>query len=417
MSELETADDPRALVPGDPAQVWKMADSFERIGVAFEDIGLGFRTIDTGDWRGAAADAFHACAESQPKRFLVAADAFTTAAAALDMYASALSWAQRQAAEAIALTTSAESAADDGTNPPPRRLTLREQVEWTGVVSGDVPATAAPSRKTLRLAAADTLNRARAQVQRIGREAARQLRAASALAPRRVDLREVVAPATVTTRDPALAVTARAVLRAVPHLDAAAHHPDALFKRYLAHETLRDAPADWEAGIAALRKRLRRRELDQLSPRLRQHLFDGHLKARPRGRGYRELGYHHREGGIDRGPVRVLEIVAAPDAHGVYRARVAGPRTEGGSEVKVSTFFPDAWTRVEVERAVRHAFLTRTHFDARNSTIRRKWRGIYRGVLIEGYVETTTDARSARLYHVVTAYPVHRGGRSPGQVD
>jgi hypothetical protein len=104
----------------------------------------------------------------------------------------------------------------------------------------------------------------------------------------------------------------------------------------------------------------------------------------------------------------------------VYRAVVAGPKTEGGPETKTSSFFPDAWPREEVERAIRHAFVNRTYFDGRSHQARRKWCGSYRNVQIEGYVECqfiepAVDARSARLYHVVTAYPVLRGGGNNGQ--
>jgi hypothetical protein len=172
---------------------------------------------------------------------------------------------------------------------------------------------------------------------------------------------------------------------------------------------LRDRAHAWEAGVAELRKRLRRLGLDQLSPRLRQHLFEGHLKKRKRGTGYRELGYHHRQGGVDLGRMRVVRVVAEPDTDGVYRARVAGPMTEGSSDLRTSTFFPDSWSRTDVLRAVRFAFLNRTCAEG------RKWRGRARGLLIEGYVECRhteppVDARSGRLYHIVTAYPLYKGG-------
>jgi transcriptional regulator with XRE-family HTH domain len=118
--------------------------------------------------------------------------------------------------------------------------------------------------------------------------------------------------------------------------------------------------------------------------------------------------------------IRVREVIAGPDETGVYRAVIASPKTDGGPETKTSSFFPDAWTREEVERAIRHAFLNRTYFDGRSARIRRKWRGRYRNVHIEGYVECqviepTIDARSARLYHIVTAYPILRGGGNIGQ--
>jgi hypothetical protein len=419
VGELGIAADPKELVPGEPGLILAMADSYARLGVAFEDIGHGFTSIDDGGWRGAAADAFHARLQHQPTRFLLAADAFVSAGAALDCYAHALHWAQGQAAEAIAL------AADGGRAEPtaePERLTPAEEVERTGVLSG-VPAGPAPAPPDHRAAAADTLARARGQLEQIGHEAAQLLRAATTLAPVRVALPTTTpAPTPATARPAPPSVPQRIVVRLPAPVDTAAQHPDARIKALLDHDGLRDDPAGWEAGIAALRKRLQRRRLDQLSPRLLQHLFDGHRKPRPRGPGYRDLGYHHREHGVDRGPMRVREIVAGPDVNGVYRAVVAGPRTEGGPETKLSSFFPDSWTRDDVARAIRHAFTNRTFFDGRSDRIRRKWRGTYRGVKIEGYVECqviepTIDARSAHLYHIVTAYPILRGGGSHGEAD
>lgn len=404
---------PKELVPGDPDLIWEMADSLSTLGVAFEDIGRGLMSIDAGGWRGAAADAFHVHFDRQPKRFLTAADAFGTAAVALDDYASALSWAQRQATEALAAMASEEHAPDPA--PP---LTVTQQVEQTGVLAsiGEAPR---PEPRTT--AAADILNRALDQIQRIGHDAARKLREASALAPRQL-WRPPAATQVVRRGAGSLIRLSVAKHDAVSAVDAAAHHPDARFKEYLDHDTLRDRTDAWGAGVAELRKRLRRLGLDQLSPRLEQHIFEGHVKKRKRGVGYRELGYHHREGGVDRGAMRVVRVVAGPDANGVYRARVAGPKTEGGPELRVSTFFPDSWTREDVLRAIRFAFLNRTCFDQHDPSVRRKWRGRARGLLIEGYVECqavepSVGARSARLYHVVTAYPIYRSGDGRGRGD
>jgi hypothetical protein len=400
--ELGADDDPNELVPGDPDLIWEMSGSFDTVGMAFEDIGLGFRTIDVGNWQGPAADAFHARFEGQPQRFLVAADAFVTAAAALDGYASALSWAQRQAVEAVAMVRAGDSTTDAPDQPRPL-LTLTQQAQETGVVTGAGRPDRRPTRAELHAAAEDTLHRAREQLHVIGREAAGKVRAASEFAPRHT------APLWEPPRPPVRQDhRIRSIIRVTPAL----HHPDVRLRQLVD----RDSPAQWDAVV----KRLRRLGLDQLSPRLKQHIFEGHLKKRKRGTGYRDLGYHHREAGIDLGPVRVLDIVAGPDVNGVYRAHIAGPRTEGGSEPKTSTFFPDSWTRDEVLRAIRHAFVNRTHFDRRDPSLRHKWRGAYRGVHIEGFVERQfiepgVDARSARLYHIVAAYPVYRRGEARGQ--
>lgn len=413
VGELAAASDPRELVPGDPAQVWEIAGDLGGVGAAFEEIGSGLRNIDDGGWRGAAADAFRGLFERQPKRFLEAADAFVAAAVALDAYASALSWAQRQAGEAVALVRYGEVVTAE-VSP----LSFAQQAEQNGVLGGGI----APveSRETRYVVAVDTLRRALDQVRQVGDEAAVKVRDASGLAPGGSALWQAVfAPAPVV--EPARRVVVRSVVKNTAGLEslAVAQHPDLLFKQRLDHDVLRDNPRGWEAGIAQLRERLRRLALDQLSPRLSQHLFVGHVKKRKRGAGYRELGYHHREGGVDLGAVRVVRVVAPPDGDGVYRARVAGPRTEGGSELRTSTFFPDSWTRNDVLRAILIAFLNRSSFDDGDPSVRRKWRGRGRGLLIEGYVETqviepSVSARSARPYHIVTAYPIYRGGRGQG---
>jgi hypothetical protein len=399
--ELGADDDPNELVPGDPDLVWEMSGSYDSVGMAFEDIGLGLRTIDFGNWQGVSADAFHARFEDQPKRFLLVADAFVTAAAALDSYAFALSWAQRQAAEAVALVRAGDLVT--GTVQPRPVLTLTRQAEETGVLTGSSKPVRHLTRAELHEAAADTLRRARTQLHVIGREAAGRMRVASELG---------LPPGAVWETRPAVGPDRLSVppIRSTIRVRPVLHRPDVRLKQLVDQ----DDPAQWEAAV----KRLRRIGLDQLSPRLRQHIFEGHLKKRKRGTGYRDLGYHHREDGVDRGRMRVLKVVAGPDANGVYRAHVAGPRTEGGSEPKTSTFFPDSWTRDEVLRAIRHAFVNRTHLDRRDR--RHQWRGQYRGVLIEGYVERqftepAIDARSARLYHIVAAYPVYRRGEVRGQ--
>lgn len=426
MVELLDVDDPKKLVPGDPASVWDISGVLGGVGATLEEIGCGFRDIDDGGWRGAAADAFRGLFERQPKRFLEAADAFVGAAVALDTYASALSWAQRQAGEAVALAREADVVASAEVSPV--SLSFAQQVELTGVLVGEGVAAAPVASREMRFAAAaDTLRRALDQVRQVGDEAAVKIREASGLAPRGSAFFEAAfspAPAAgggVKGRSRVVLVRSLGP-KETETLDslASAQHPDLLFKRRLDHEVLRDDSRGWKAGVAELRERLRRLALDQLSPRLAQHLFVGHVKKRKNGSGYRELGYHHREGGVDRGPVRVVRVVAPPDDWGVYRARVAGPKTEGGSELRTSTFFPDSWSREDVLRAILLAFLGRTYFDERDPAVRRRWRGCARGLVIEGYVETqviepSVSARSARPYHVVTAYPIYRGGRGRGQ--
>jgi len=391
-TELTETADPAELVPGDPEAIWELAHTFGRMGVTLEDVGLGFRSIDDGGWRGPAADAFHAHFDHQPRRFLTAADAFVTAAVALDTYACALSWARRQAGEALAL---AAAAREGRANPARPELTPRQQAEQTGVVAyvDDAAMPARESMTTLRDAAVDAWDRARGQLRTVTRETVDKLRAATALAPRPLELWDTIRPAGPP--------------RTVARVDLPA--PVVPPERRLDHDTLRDNPDRWSAGIVGIRRRLRRLGLDQLSPRLKQHLFAGHYQPRSN----RNLGYHHRFGGVDRGPVRVVNIVQGPFSNGVYQAEIVGPNSSTADKIKISTFFPDSWTENEVLCAIRHAFTNRYEYNRR----KRRWRGVYEGMHIQGFVEgnifdTRMGPAEPRLYQIKTAYPMlpRRGG-------
>lgn len=364
MTRAKTA---RELVPGDPEEIWLLADSYNRMAHTCERAGTGFRAIDDGGWSGRAADAFHARFEQQPKRFFAMADSYLQVAVALDTYAAALAWAQRQAGELA-------GAEEQTARPTPTAsLTASEQAELTGVITGnDEPE---PTRVDQRALAVDTYERALATLDNVGHASAVSIRTAAELIP---------APLPATT-DNSAAVVVRAVLR--PPAPRAWFDPS----------TLRDDPRDWAAAIKDIRKRLRWDGLNSLSPRLAQHLFEGHYRPSKQ----RCTGYHHREGGVDQGVLRVVNIISGPDSHGVYKAEVSGPHLPANL-TKASMFFPDSWSRADVLYAVRRAFL-----DAmRNGNYdpgKRRFRGTYDGVLIEGHVKSGPG--EPRICDIVTAYP------------
>lgn len=71
------------------------------------------------------------------------------------------------------------------------------------------------------------------------------------------------------------------------------------------------------------------------------------------------VGYHHRAHGVDPEGARVLAIIQAPDAQGVYRARVEIHDDETGAWVRKkapSTFYPDAMSDDDVVAAILTAF-------------------------------------------------------------
>ncbi|MFF5295661.1 WXG100 family type VII secretion target [Paractinoplanes globisporus] len=112
MAELGETDDPRALVPGDATAIVATAQQLRARGDALHEAGTGLRRIDTGDgWSGRAADAFRARFQGQPGRWLEAGDCFHSAADALTSYSGTLTWAQREAARAIAQWNAGQDAA------------------------------------------------------------------------------------------------------------------------------------------------------------------------------------------------------------------------------------------------------------------------------------------------------------------
>jgi hypothetical protein len=97
------------------------------------------------------------------------------------------------------------------------------------------------------------------------------------------------------------------------------------------------------------------------------------------------VGFHHRPNGMDPPNARVLQIVQAPDANGVYRAKVALRDRATGEWVRkkaASTFYPDAMTPEEVIDSVLTAFRAA---DIRNSGQFVGPSG--RGFAIEGWYE------------------------------
>ncbi len=365
----------RDLVPGDPEEIWLLADSYNRMARSCEEVGHGMRAIDDGGWSGRAAEAFHARFEQQPKRFLAMADSYGQAAIALDTYAATLAWAQRQAGEVIAL---GEKENPSGTASP--TPTPAQQAELTGVITGtDEPQ---PVRVDQRALALCTYRRALAMLDTVGNESATAILTAAESMPGPF-------PITPPTVQPTWPMPANLVARTVLRHQA----PRTFFDT----KALRDDLQGWAVAVKEIRKQLRWDGLNRLSPRLSQHIFDGHYRPGKQ----EDTGYHHREGGIDRGALRVVGIIDGPDPHGVYVACVSGPHTTP-TKIKTSTFFPDSWSRAKVLQAIRHAFRDALLTGGYDPTSRR-FRGEYQGVQIVGHLKH--GPAEPRLCDIVTAYP------------
>ncbi|WP_328780785.1 DUF6531 domain-containing protein [Streptomyces canus] len=105
---LGESEDPKELVHGSEPALRERAGHLRKFAAAFENVGQGMRSLDPGEWRGQAADAFRAKFDVQPKQWLTAADACTAAATALDAYADMVGWAQKRAQLAIDTYRAAE---------------------------------------------------------------------------------------------------------------------------------------------------------------------------------------------------------------------------------------------------------------------------------------------------------------------
>ncbi|AYC38990.1 putative T7SS-secreted protein [Streptomyces griseorubiginosus] len=107
---LGETEDPRELIHGSAGALRERAGHLRKFAAAFENVGQGMRSLDPGEWRGRAADAFRAKFDVQPKQWLTAADACTAAAGALESYAETVSWAQERARAAIETYRAAQDA-------------------------------------------------------------------------------------------------------------------------------------------------------------------------------------------------------------------------------------------------------------------------------------------------------------------
>jgi len=125
-----------------------------------------------------------------------------------------------------------------------------------------------------------------------------------------------------------------------------------------------------------------------------EHIFHGEIRRYPSGH-RRAVGFHHNAsiGSQMRGRI-VGDILAGPDAQGLYKARVEIFDVVQGDWVLkggYSTFYPSAWSRSDVLKQIRSAYVNRI-------AIPDGWEGISAsGVRIRGFM---MDGR------IRTAFPV-----------
>ncbi|MFJ9006520.1 putative T7SS-secreted protein [Streptomyces canus] len=190
---LGESEDPRELVHGSEPALRERAGHLRKFAAAFENVGQGMRSLDPGEWRGQAADAFRAKFDVQPKQWLTAADACTAAAAALEAYADMVRWAQEQARLAIEKYRAGQDASRRATDAYEARVPAynqaAERYNATAEAGGDPgtkptkPGDFVDPGTALREEAQEILSAARRQRTDVAQDAARKIAAALETAP------------------------------------------------------------------------------------------------------------------------------------------------------------------------------------------------------------------------------------------
>ncbi|MFE6814191.1 putative T7SS-secreted protein [Streptomyces sp. NPDC057677] len=101
--QLGQTEEANELIHGKPEKIAEAVKNLRDFRRAFDLVGSGMRKLDSGHWKGEAADAFREKFSTLPTDWLHAADAMENAAKALETYSKAVVSAQGKAREAIAL--------------------------------------------------------------------------------------------------------------------------------------------------------------------------------------------------------------------------------------------------------------------------------------------------------------------------
>lgn len=176
--QLGRTEEANELVHGDPDKIRGTAKHLSTFKGAFERVGEGMRALDSSHWKGEAGDAFRAKFATHPANWLHAADACEKAAAALDAYATTVTWAQSRAKEAVLLYKEGKKASEDARDDYNTKADAFNAKLKAGEDPGPRPAPFSDPGKAQRERAAEILRDARRQ----RNEAAETARAAVASA-------------------------------------------------------------------------------------------------------------------------------------------------------------------------------------------------------------------------------------------
>lgn len=184
-ANLATTDDPKVLVPGDPAQVMETARVCRVYAEKFDAIGNELKRSERTVWEGSAAEAFRERYNGVPAKWFNVSDIFgEKAAPAFEAHAHTLEWSQREAREAVALWKEGVRRTQEAGASNPILLTSLADDSTLSLlgVQPKMRVTGDPGAE-LRARARAQLDRARAELADSGDRAARTLRKALDEAP------------------------------------------------------------------------------------------------------------------------------------------------------------------------------------------------------------------------------------------
>lgn len=182
--QLGQTEQANELVHGKPAAIRESAKHLTDFQGAFDRVGQGMRALDSGHWKGQAAEAFRAKFAMHPTHWLHASDACEAAAGALNRYAETVEWAQQQAQQAVDLYKTAVKAAKDAHDAYATKVDAYNAVAKAGDDPGPKPQEPVDVGKADGKRAHEILNEARKQRDEAADTAAKALAAALAHAPK-----------------------------------------------------------------------------------------------------------------------------------------------------------------------------------------------------------------------------------------
>ncbi|GLX41609.1 hypothetical protein Sros01_76820 [Streptomyces roseochromogenus] len=181
--QLGETEQTNELVHGSPAAIRATAAHMKDFQAGFDRVGQGMKALDSGHWKGAAADAFREKFAVQPTGWLHASDACRTAGDALERYAETVEWAQQQAGQAIVLHKQAVKAHQDAADAYSKAVNAYNAVALSGKNPGPVPAKPDGVGVADAKRAQEVLDEARRQRDDAAAAAGRALRSALEHAP------------------------------------------------------------------------------------------------------------------------------------------------------------------------------------------------------------------------------------------